>query len=87
MLKAVESLISHERTKVGNHSRDFIGTYTEKFTYHWTSICVVNHNNCTFYVDNGGWNTSSTNRAINDYKRHFESIGYTLVEKEEFVRE
>lgn len=87
MLKAVKALVNHEVIKTGNHSRESLGDYCEKFIYHWTPICVVNYSNRTFYTDNGGFNTSSTNRAISSYKYYFSNCGYTQVEKGEFTIE
>lgn len=75
MLRAIEQLVSGERTKVGNH---YVKSYHywEDFFYHSTCICSVDHGNKSFKTDNGGWNTSSTTRAINDYRKYFLSRGY-----------
>ena len=70
MLKAVKQLVNHERRTVGNHYRECYGD-KEFFYYHWTAICVVNYGTREFYVDNGGFRTSSTTRAINSYKQAF----------------
>ena len=79
MLKAIEQLLSGERCKVGNHSVESFnqcGHTINNYIYHSTIICVVNENEKTFRTSNGGWNTSPTTRAINDYRKHFLSRGY-----------
>ena len=79
MLKAIEQLLSGERCKVGNHSVESFnrhGHTINNYIYHSTIICVVNENEKTFITGNDGWNTSSTARAINDYRKHFLSRGY-----------
>lgn len=78
MLRAIEQLISGERTKVGNHSKKIpmINRDWEDFYYHATCICSVYHDTKSFKTDNGGWNTQSTTRAINDYRKYFKSCGY-----------
>ena len=79
MLKAVETLLNSEVSKkLGNHQVE-IKSDIKYFIYHSTVICKVNTKNKTFIINNGGYNTSSTNRAINDYRRHFSSIGYEEV--------
>ena len=40
------------------------------FYYHQTAICVVDAEGKATY-DNGGWNTSSTTRAINSYRSYY----------------
>ena len=79
MLKAIEQLLSGERCKVGNHrveSFNLRGHTINNYIYHSTIICMVNENEKTFITSNDGWNTSSTTRAINDYRKHFLSRGY-----------
>lgn len=77
MLKAVlNCLVSHTDRKFGNHATYFKKEEDKKciqyFTYHNNLICVVNWTDQKVWLDNAGWNTSSTNRALNDYKRYFE---------------
>jgi hypothetical protein len=69
--------------KCGNHKVIFTETGRE-FIYWSTAICVVNDVEKTFYTDNGGYNTSSTNRAINQYRCYFTERGYKEVGKNEF---
>ena len=79
MLKAVEQLCRAERSTVGNHrveSFSECGHTINNYIYHSTIICAVNENTKMFMTSNGGWNTSSTTRAINDYRKHFLSRGY-----------
>ena len=79
MLKAIEQRLSGERCKVVSdrgESFDQCGHTSNNYIYHSTIICAVNENEKTFRTSNGGWNTSSTTRAINDYRKHFLSRGY-----------
>ena len=79
MLKAVEKLINNEARVVGNHSReDWLKTI--KFYYHSTAIATVDTLNRTITIDDGGWGTSSTTRAINSYLSHYEPIGYEVID-------
>lgn len=79
MLRAIEQLVSGERTRVGNHrveSFNQCGHTINNYIYHSTIICTVNENEMTFRTSNGGWSTQSTTRAINDYRKYFKSRGY-----------
>ena len=67
-----------EQKAHGNHRMERTET-GRNFIYHWTTICTVNDVDRTYHTDNGGWGTSSTTRAINAYKREFNSMGYTEV--------
>lgn len=76
MLKAVQKCLeSSTDRKFGNHgtwwSLPSTGDVIQYFTYHGNVICRVNWTQRTVYLTNAGWDTSSTNRALNDYKRHF----------------
>jgi len=76
MLKAIKILLeSNNFKKRGNHSVQVVNT-SRQFTYHNTVICDVDDDKKVFHCNNGGWNTSSTTRAINDYRHYFNSIGY-----------
>lgn len=80
-MKTVEKLTNEVRNKkLGNHRVEFTPSGRREFIYHWTAICIVDDRTKTFVTNNGGWNTQSTNRAINAYRRHFESLGYREVE-------
>ena len=77
MLKTVEKLIKADRdTTLGNHRLHIDSDGTEYYYYHATCICKVNHSERTFTIDDGGWKTSSTSRAIHDYRFYFKSLGY-----------
>ena len=80
MMKAQQQLIKGERNSVGNHRREDKGN-TTKFFYHQTAICTVNWISKFFLVDNGGWATSSTSRAINGYRKYFEDLGFNELKK------
>lgn len=87
MLRAIEQLVRGERTICGNHRVEHSEyTYGNKHTidryyYHSTAICIADITTQTFIVDNGGWNTQSTNRAISDYRKFFNDKCYTEVFK------
>ena len=89
-LKTCERLIKGEAKKLGNHYREtesmLIGPPLGlckiiAFYYHETPICKVNQRNRTFFTTNGGWNTSSTTRAINSYRQLLTGEGYREVSR------
>lgn len=74
MMKSGEKLIAsaklgREKT-IGNHSLK-IAFNSWFFYYHNTAICIYNTVTKVVQYKNGGWNTTSTNRAINSYKEYF----------------
>lgn len=74
MLKAVEKCIEamaigKDSFKTGNHRAERFSDGTIAYYYHDTAICVVSEGKA--HYDNGGWNTSSTNRAINSYRQYY----------------
>ena len=79
-MKTVRALLNTNANhkQMGNHSmaKTVVG---RDFTYHWTVICSVNDIERTFTTNNGGWNTSSTTRAINAYKYELTARGYREV--------
>ena len=88
MLKAVQKCIdSKTDKKVGNHATFWThpctGDDIQYFTYHGNVICRVNWTRKKVSLDNAGWNTSSTNRALNDYKRYFSSNGFEVIDRRE----
>lgn len=53
---------------------------TRAFWYHYDMICLVDDVNRRVILTNAGWNTRSTTRALNDYRRYFvDECGYTEV--------
>ena len=79
MMRSHEKLVKATRNKrIGNHQVVIKGTKRD-FIYFHTVICAVDDEAKTFHCDNGGWNTSSTNRAIGSYRSYFHSIGYDEV--------
>ena len=73
MLKAIVNLFETNKKVIGNHSRDGWNDATghvSRFKYHNNVICIIEWNNRTCILTNCGWNTPSTNRALNDYKRY-----------------
>lgn len=85
-MKTVKTLINSERNKtLGNHYvQVVVNKDVRYFYYHSTAICKVNDRNKTFKLDNGGWCTVSTTRAINSYRRNFSELGYKEVDEFEF---
>ena len=79
MLKAVEQLCKAERSTVGNHrveSLNECGHTINNYIYHSTIICAVNENTKMFMTSDGGYDTTSTKRAISSYRKWHESHGY-----------
>ena len=79
MLKAVEQLCRAERSTVGNHrveSFSECGHTINNYIYHSTIICAVNENTKMFMTSDGGYDTTSTKRAISSYRKWHESHGY-----------
>lgn len=69
MLKSVETLWNTwADKKVGNHSK-MVYSQCEAYMYHGNTICLVNHDTKIVALDNCGWATMSTHRAMNDYKQ------------------
>ena len=55
-----------------------------KFYYFNTVICHVNMHDKTCIINDGGWKTSSTTQAINEYINYFVyGLGYTLIDERE----
>ena len=73
MLKAVETLVNASNNKkVGNHAMYFSqNCEMQYFTYHGNIVCTVDWMNKKVYLTDAGWDTVSTNRTVNDYKRWF----------------
>ena len=79
MLKAVEQLCKCERSTVGNHRVEFLnecGHIISNYIYYSTIICAVNENTKMFMTSDGGYDTTSTKRAISSYRKWHESHGY-----------
>lgn len=75
MLKTVEKLIDFGLNKttdkkIGNHEV-IVNRYNQTtcFYYFDTAIVIIDYNERSITLSNGGWNTISTSRALNDYKR------------------
>ena len=85
MLKAVEQLVKGYRNCIGNHrvehSEDTYGSKhtIDRYYYHSTAICTADITTQRFTIDDGGWGTQSTSRAINDYRKWFISHYYDEV--------
>ena len=84
MLKSVLNCVSSIKdAKFGNHatfySTPINGDSIQYFTYHGNIICRVNWTQKTVLLINAGWNTPSTNRALNDYESYFKENHPTFV--------
>ena len=63
-----------------NYEVKHVNGFTRVFRYHESTICLVDDVNRLVILTNAGWNTPSTSRALNDYRRYFvEECGYTEV--------
>lgn len=82
MMKAIKSLVeSTKNARIGNHAV-MVQRGTRSFSYHDNIICVADDVLHRVYLTNAGWNTSSTSRAINEYRRYFvEEQGYEEVKE------
>jgi len=83
MLKSIEKLLEcGNDMKVGNHSSDHYSSVC-LYKYFGTTICVVDYGKKEFYLPYKGMyaNSSSTKRAVNDYRRYFNEQGFTFVEE------
>lgn len=80
MLKAVESLVlANCKKRVGNHATYFSqNCEVQYFTYFDNIICTVDWVNKKVVLTDAGWDTPSTNRAVNDYKRWYSRPGLYL---------
>ena len=61
--------------KCGNHRKQPDGD-SVSYIYHWTVICQTMPGN-TFWANNRDWNTRSTNKAVNAYRRALTARGFT----------
>ena len=82
MLKSIEKLLeSSSNLKVGNHSSEHIALACF-YTYHGTVICEADYDRESFKLPYKGMyaNSTSTRRAVNDYKRYFTDKGFAFIE-------
>ena len=57
--------------------------FNRAFLYHGNTICLVDDEKRRVILTHAGWDTPSTSRAINDYRRYFvDELGYTLVNED-----
>ena len=99
MMKALEKLVASKRNaRVGNNAVMYCDIphngaalrilhimqgATRAFSYHDNFICHVDDVCRRVYLTNCGWGTTSTTRALNDYKRYFvDGLGYELVDED-----
>lgn len=80
MMAGINALLeSNSDLTRGNH-KVALKNNKRYFSYFATDICVADDNKRIAVIDNGGYYTSSTTRAINDYIRYFEGANYTIVD-------
>ena len=72
-MKAIDTLVAQKTgfKNIGNHGVINKNDNTSWYQYHITTICIADHTNKTVEYRNGGYNTRSTNQAINCYRKHF----------------
>lgn len=81
-MKTVEKLLQADNSKtLGNHQVIVSGN-KRKFIYHSTVICEVDDSNRTFKLDNGGYWTSSTSRALSAYRNELQYTHSEILELE-----
>ena len=54
---------------------------TRAFSYHGHAICLVDDVQRRVTLSHGGWYTSSTSRALNNYRAYFTAAGYQVLEE------
>lgn len=60
-----------------------VNGFTRTFSYHDSTTCLVDDEKHRIILTNAGWNTRSTTRALNDYRRYFvDECGYTEVKED-----
>lgn len=76
-MTAITHLVTTDRnfSIKGNHRKQKDGDFVS-FYYYKTIICQTMPGN-TFWANNRGWNTQSTNRAVNAYRRALIARGFT----------
>lgn len=84
MRKNVESLIYGAKRTSGNHHVEYTNGH-RKFYYYATCICDADDQNNIVTIDNGGYNTRSTNVAINGYIEYFKSNNYIINDIREWL--
>ena len=75
MLKSVEQLVKSANNgvkakKLGNHRMEQDDKAIRYF-YYWTCVCEVDKTTGKVTIDNKGWHTSSTTRAVNSYREYY----------------
>ena len=89
-MKTVEKLVQKfmNNTQIGNHAVriNLLDDSTFRdFYYYETIICRAYDWDLTFVTSNGGYNTYSTNRAINSYIHELIERGYTHTGSVDFI--
>lgn len=85
-MKAVEQLVERRNNStIGNH-RVIVFRTERHFLYYQTVICVAEDTKLQFMLDNGGYWTSSTRRALSAYRKEFFNQGYTEKLEAEIVK-
>lgn len=81
-MKTVVNLLNADgdSKKLGSHKMERRGN-VRGFIYYSTEICTVDDLSKTFSVQNGGYGTQSTTRAMNAYRKELEYEGYNEIEQ------
>lgn len=70
--------------KLGNHRVEIHEDTVQRWYYYYaTPIVKVDYLNETITINDGGWGTSSTTRAINSYLRNLDYLQFTVVDERE----
>ena len=80
-MKTVQKLVNGECKKLGSHRKEVTDFgQVHKYYYYATCICEVNHATREIIIDNGGYKTTSTTRAINSYLNELSYLNYDIVD-------
>ena len=82
---------TYDNKRIGNHSVEYEvvgGEEIRNFIYYDTVICKVNDTKRTYFLMDGGYDTSSTRQALSSYNEVFSEMGYTCLNpKCEYVQQ
>lgn len=74
MVTVKKLVLADTDKKLGNHRVEIQSNGEKWFYYYATAIAKVNFSNRTITINDGGWGTSSTTRAINSYLREYDGF-------------
>ena len=87
MLKAHKILVEETNgyKRIGNHAVNALNEGVRTFWYHVTPIVTVVDGEKVFVVNNGGYRTVSTTRAIRSLTGYFLAQGYKEVTFKDYI--